>query len=490
MGSHRVVGLVLAVCAATSACGGEEPDSGLDWEPCLDEFECASLEVPNDHTQSDGLKRHVAVARARAGDPARRIGVLLYNLGGPGVEGVHTLSDFQSQLSSSTPELTARFDLVAFDVRGVGESSPRLSFLADETLERIRALDRTPDDEAERAEQDAVADEVLASAAELDARFASRVDTESVARDLDLLRDALGEDTLNYFGGSYGTVLGATYMTLFPGRVRSFVLDSAVMPVVERREIVRAQAEGFEQAFGDFVAWCESTETCALQARGSAVVETIDSLLESADQTPITVGERVLSGSDLLVALGVLLNGGARAWPFMAEAIDEVLGGDASTMLASADRYFGRTSDGTYGDDIVDANLAISALDAPPGLDRAEFDAFVEEEVLSPGPHFGAAIAAEVRLTVGWPFEMARPLPAIDASRAPPALVLAGLRDPATPARWGFELRDALANGSAVVTHDDSTHGQFQTSSCVRDLGVAFLLDPAALPSDASCPTE
>jgi pimeloyl-ACP methyl ester carboxylesterase len=280
-------------------------------------------------------------------------------------------------------------------------------------------------------------------------------------------------------------------MTLFPERVRAFVLDSAVIPVVDRREIVRAQTEGFERALGDFVAWCESTETCALQARAdSMVLETIDSLLESADQTPITAGERVLSASDLLVALAAPLSGGARAWPYMAEAIDAVLGGDGSWMLDSADRYYGRTADGTYGDDIVDANFAIGALDAPIGLSRAEYDAFVEEEVQSLGPHFGAAIAGEVRLTVGWPFDLVRPLPAIDASRAPPALVLAGLRDPTTPARWGYELRDALANGSTVVTHDDSTHGQFLTSQCVRDLGVAFLMDPAPPPSDASCPAE
>ncbi len=473
-----------------SACGGPDEDA-LDWHGC-GEVECATLEVPNDYGRADGLTQHIAVARARATGPGR-LGVLLYNLGGPGAESARVLSGFRGLLSRWAPELVARFDLVGFDPRGIGQSSPRLRYLEDATLERMRALDLTPDDESARLEHDALADEVLASARKLDSRYAARVDTESVARDMDLLREALGEESISYYGGSYGTLLGALYTTLFPARARAFVLDSAAPPVFDRREVLRAQAESYESAYAGFLTWCGEMDTCALHDLGAeGLGQALNSMVEAASDVPLEVEDRALSGSDMLVALGQGLSGGRNAWPGIAEGLEALLGGDGAPMLAAADGWYGRTSDGTYGRDIVDAYTAIGALDAPypPDFDRSAFDAFVNDEVAAVGSHFAHAIALGERVSVGWPFDKGHPLPGVDARSAPPVLLLAGLADPSTPARWAYELRDALGNGSSVLTYDDSVHGQFLASTCVRDAAVAFFIEPGSVPEDSSCPFE
>lgn len=497
MGSSRRGCVVLGISLLANGCGSDTepaPRTSLDWRPCSDELECATLTVPNDDLASDGLTQQIALARARASKPSQRLGVLLFNLGGPGEASVDGLGGFQSYLERRAPELVARFDLVAFDARGIGRSRPALHYLEDATLDRLRALDPTPDDDDARAQADAVADEVLASAAGLDARFATHVDTESVARDMDRLREALGEESLNYFGGSYGGLLGALYATLFPTRVRAFVLDSPVMPAPDRLEILRAQAEAYERGYAAFRDSCATSTTCALQALGSDGIEqAIGDVVEDATHVPIAVGARGLTGSDILVSLASGLMVGRNAWPGVAEGLAELLDGDGSSTLATADGYWGRRNgDEGYSNDITDAYTAISSLDAPSpaGFERTTFDAFIASEVMPIGPHFGPAVALGERISVGWPFERGRPLPRVHAPLAPPLLVLGGLDDPTTPVAWAYDMRDALDNGSALVTNDDQAHGQFFASDCVRDRVVEFLVEPAGALGDAACSFE
>jgi len=186
------------------------------------------------------------------------------------------------------------------------------------------------------------------------------------------------------------------------------------------------------------------------------------------------------------------LASGRNAWPGLAEQLSTLLDGDGSQALATADGYWGRGDDGRYDDHVTDAYIAISALDAPypAGFARADFDAFVSEQVIPVGPLLGPTGALSERMSVGWPFDRGRPLPRIDARDAPPLLVLGGLDDPTTPVAFAREMRDALGNGSTLVTRDDQTHGQFFSSECVREYVVAFLVDPTAPIADAACPFE
>jgi pimeloyl-ACP methyl ester carboxylesterase len=500
-----VLGLLGTAAGGCSSEGRAEAQGMLDWRACFGRFECASLEVPNDQDSSVENTQRLSIARARAGDPGRRLGVLFYNLGGPGVIGAGALPDLHAALSYLEPRLTARFDLIGVDPRGVGDSTPKLTFLEDETLDAFRALDPSPDDESEWRAHDTVADEVLAAASTLDAVYASRVDTESFARDLDLVREALGEDRISFYGGSYGTLLGGVYATLFPERVRAFVLDSSVMPVADRRTVITGQAVGYEEAFAAFAAWCadlsaplrpgmEPTSACPLGPLGEAgaIAESARTLFDDADESPVAAGERVATGMDLRTAVGDVLNRGSTSWPMLADLIASALSGDATTALAIADVYNGRSEEGRSDDDIVDAFMAISALDAPypEGFDRAAFDATIAGEADGAASIFGGTIAAGERLTVGWPFRSPRAPPAVSASGAPPALILAGLHDPATPVAWAQEMRAALGNGSSLITVDSWGHGQLFVNRCASDLAVSFLIDPTLLPPDTECPAD
>jgi pimeloyl-ACP methyl ester carboxylesterase len=482
--------LVLPALACSGESGAEGRASGLTWHDCLDGAECATLAVPNDHVDPAGAKQEMAVARAAASERNGRIGSLLFNFGGPGVPSVEAVPALARWFSQNAPEVRARFDLVGFDPRGIGESTPKIDCVADVAMDRIRALPPTFS-EADRGLYDLLGDEILDGCGSFDGAFMSHIDTESVARDIELLREALGESAVSYFGGSYGTLLGATYATLFPERVRAFLLDSPVTPSWNRQEILVGQAGGYEAALAAFFDWCAGEGSCVFgpAADAAEVALAFDDLMARAMISPLLAEARALTAFDLQLAVGSALLGGSDSWPALAEMLAGADGGDASLLLEMADDFYERNADGSYGP-IVDAYMAIAALDAPfpEALDREAYDAFVQNEVFRAGPRLGPGFAVGERLTVGWPFRRETPSPEIHAPTAPPMLLLAGRNDPATPLRWGEALRSALDNGSHLVTVDGFSHGQLFVSVCAQDLAERFLVDPSAVDEDSECP--
>jgi pimeloyl-ACP methyl ester carboxylesterase len=243
----------------------EATPTALAWSTCADGsgWECAALPVPLDYADATGPTIDIALTRLPATDPARRIGSLVVNCGGPGCPTVAILHQLGTVLFPV--ETRARFDLVGFDPRGVGESG-QIDCRHD--YDAYYAIDPSPDDVAEweawLAGGRAFAESCAANAGNL----LPFLGTENVVSDMERLREALGEETISFLGISYGTSVGARYADRYPDRVRAFALDSALPAVVDTATFVPEWVDAIERAFDAYLADCAAAVTCAFHADG------------------------------------------------------------------------------------------------------------------------------------------------------------------------------------------------------------------------------
>lgn len=456
----------------------------LAWTPCSGGAECASLEVPLDHAEPGGARVTLAVVRRPARLPAERLGVLVVNPGGPGASAVDYVASVFTRLPAGAFD---RFDVVAFDWRGTGGSLPSVSGASGATSDALRHLDLGGDPVAAEATVDAFASEVIGAS---DLAFLAAVGTDTSARDMEVLRRALGETTLNFLGLSYGTWLGATYAALHPDRVRAFVLDSAFPPGADIRVIARLEAAGYDEALGRFFDWCARTATCTFRSAATdaaGVAALYDALMGGLEATPIAAGSRTLDAADAQTAVSRLLAG--RQWSAIGTGLAAAAAGDGRTLLGTADQawsWTGTESSSAYrarSGAILFADHALAA-----DFRWAEWNAFLADEVDALGPRLGRHTVAFFAAAPLWPRPSAAP-PPIAAPDAPPLLVLAGAHDPATPLAGATSLLEALGNGSHLVVYEGDGHGTTSRSTCMSDLAGAFLLEPVA-PATATCPDE
>ena len=292
--------------------GSPNPDTGnLEWSSCpgiaadTAGLECATLVVPLDHAAPEGETIDVAVARASTAEDDLRIGSLVFNPGGPGGSGIEFLTNVAAVIPA---ELAERFDLVSFDPRGVGASTAidcEVDFDDDVSL-------LEPGDDAGWEALVADAERRVDTCTPESLALEPYVGTNNAARDLDALRDALGDDQLSYVGFSYGTRLGATYAELFPDRVRVLVLDGAVKPTDDGALIGLEQGPGFDAA-ESFAAACDADPDCALTDVGPTL-EVYTGLVEeigTVGDFPTDDDGRVLTTGEL--TLGVAAASTARS---------------------------------------------------------------------------------------------------------------------------------------------------------------------------------
>lgn len=501
--------LVAAACSTgrttldeeTSGARGEGPPttvddgdpgdaSGLEWQRCEDDLafaaklQCATLEVPVDPAEPEGATIELELARSPAkGSLPERIGSLLFNPGGPGGSGIEALANLSFVLPE---ELNQRFDLVSWDPRGVAASSP-VRCLADEDKDRQLEGDLSPDTPEER--ERAVADQAeLKDACETNnPELVEHMSTADVASDLDLIREALGDDKLSYVGFSYGTAIGATYATMFPDTVRAMVLDGAVSPSADSAAQSVEQAKGFENTYLQFVAACDADPACALTGGADAKVQ---ALRERLDATPMTVktssGSRTL-GMDLFdVGLATAMYD-TTMWGLTAEAIAGIDDGGAEVILALTDAQLGRQPDGTW-DNSIDSRAMVNCLDDElrPTLEEAEQ---IGQQAVAAAPTFGDAFVTSGLGCVDWPLP-ANPVPKLTGAGAPPILVIGTVGDPATPYAWAEQMAAALESG-VLLTYEGSGHTAFtRAGSCVDDIVVRYLVDLQVPPAGTSCAAQ
>jgi pimeloyl-ACP methyl ester carboxylesterase len=351
--------------------------------------------------------------------------------------------------------ILARFDIVGFDPRGVGGSQPALNCLTGPQLDTFFATDDEPSGPAQLARVIAESKQFAAQCERNSAALLPYVGTPNAARDLDVLRSALGESRLTYLGKSYGTYLGAWYAQLFPHRVRALVLDGAVDPDTTSLQATIAQAEGFQVAFGAFAAWCLAAPGCPLgpgpvvgpMASAVAIAQAkAEALITRANSVPLTNqlnDGQVADGAMLLYGVADALYSRS-FWPALRTALAGAFHGDGTGLLGLANQLYGRMPNGTYST-LANSITAIDCLDRPWPRSLALWQSAAQAAEQA-APMFGAAIVWGSLACAYWPVP-SYPLPRIRAAGAPPVLVVGTLRDPATPYRWAQALAGDLASG-------------------------------------------
>ncbi len=473
----------------TASPGTDAPDSNSNadvgsvaWGDCADapaqfvQLECGTLAVPLDYGQPDGEQIDIALVRAPTAG-SDRIGSLVFNPGGPGGSGIDFLT---SAVSIVPPELADRFDLVSFDPRGVGAST---AVECDVNFDDDVSLLGPGDDagwEALVAEAEGLAAKCTAESTAL----APYLGTNNAARDLDRMREALGDDQLSYVGFSYGTRLGATYAQLFPDKVRALVLDGAVKPTSDLAELGLEQGPGFDAALESFAAACDADTDCALNDLG-ATLDIYNALVtEIADVGTFSTddGDRVLTPGELQLGVIAALYS-TQLWPVLADALYVAdTQQDGSLLQVLADSYTGRQPDGIYDNSQV-AGLSINCADDPnrPPVDVVRQQA---EAAAGRSTYFGEFLRASAGC-IG----TADPIDPIEigpAEGAAPILVIGNTGDPATPYEWAVELSNLLTS-SVLYTVQADGHTAFLSVPCVDRVVIDYLVDLQLPDAGSSC---
>ncbi len=442
----------------------------LDWSECSDGFECSSYSVPIDYANPTNGAMQISVIRKLATGTA--LGSLVLNPGGPGGSGIEYTTYAEYVVSNTLRE---NFDIVGFDPRGVGFSTP-VECLDDEQTEEYIALDGSPDNQTEIDQAQAMSELFAQSCATNSPDTFKFLDTISATRDIDILRALLGDEKLNWLGKSYGTFLGATYADLFPDRVGRMLLDGAIDPTLTNEQLSYGQALGFELALTRFVDDCVTKSDCPLSASGAAGVSEVSDLLVDLDANPITLDDGRLF-TQAMGTLGVVgsLYDKQYGWPELRTNLGLAFDADFSGLAASVDFYTGRESDGSFKDNSNDAIAAVNCLDRP---DRATTEETVAlaSEWKKVAPNFGEYLAWSNISCSYWLAEATGVPKEITAPGTPTILVVGTVNDPATPYAWSQALAGQLSKGVLLTLDGDGHTAYYQGSKCIDEIVDNFYL--------------
>ncbi|MHC0430130.1 alpha/beta hydrolase [Streptomyces sp. O3] len=487
--------LLLSLTAALTACGddgpGDLPSQSLSWKECPapdsaqgggeapeplpagGEWQCATMKAPLDWGEPDGDTIDIALIRAQARREQDRIGSLVFNFGGPGGSGVATLPAF----GESYAKLRSRYDLVSFDPRGVGRSAP-VTCEDDEQLDALNQEDATPDDSTEEKTLIEGVRDYSEACEKNSGKVLPYVRTTDAARDMDLMRQVLGDDKLHYFGISYGTELGGVYAHLFPENVGRAVFDAVVDPTQTPEQASLGQAKGFQRALENYAEDCTArVDDCPVGDSAQDVQDRISQLLDDLDASPLPgSGERELTQTAATSGIAQSLYS-EDFWEYLTEGLEQAYDGDGRILMTLSDALNGRNPDGTYSN-IQAANTAISCADAKARYTVADVKAKLPE-FRAASPVFGDYMAWGMLGCSGWPVDGAADHPDVSADGSAPILVIGNTGDPATPYEGARKMAEALGEKVGVeLTYRGQGHGAYDSgSSCVQDAVNGYLLD-------------
>lgn len=457
----------------------------VNWSECGSGFECAMVEVPLDYENPDDRAIELSVVRHLA-ESDNRVGSLITNPGGPGGSGVALVRD--SLDFAFRTELVDNFDIVGFDPRGVGESTPVTCLDGDEMDAYnydIPPGKRGSDEWYEFRDESA---EDFANACEDNSDgILEFITTENSARDIDVLRGVLGDTELYYLGFSYGTYLGATYAELFPDQVGRLVLDGAMDPTVRGSEVGVIQMIGFENALRAYMEDCLSGKDCPFSGTTDQALKDLNALLASVDAKPLELSDGRMLGGDSLV-LGILTAlYSEESWPYLTMALEGALEGDGETAMLLADMYNGREGEGKYSDNSTEAFTAYNCMDYPDDGTQEEYDE-ADRKIREEAPTIAEFTTGGGNPCAYWAYPPSGTRDPIAASGAAPIVVLGTTNDPATPYQWSVNLADQLESGVLVTREGEGHTGYNKGNSCVDEAIEAYLIEGVVPKDGLNCP--
>jgi pimeloyl-ACP methyl ester carboxylesterase len=445
------------------------------------EFSCGRLDVPLDYANASGRTISLYLVLVLDKDTSDRIGSLLVNPGGPGGSGLELALGLTGSLD---PTILEHFDLIGFDPRGVGLSSP-IHCISDAEKDRLNAASPDVRTAAGFAQAKQLAKEVADACSTTYGPALAQYNTVNTARDMDVIRRALGDDSMNYLGFSYGTELGGVYAHLFPDTIRVAVLDGAVNPLTNGIQSFADQLDGFEKAFDQFAnTYCEKTSPCTSLGDPRRAVYDI---VAQAQQHPLGTSDpsetRQVTSS--LVLTGVLEALYSQSeWSDLSAALIAAKKGDGGKLLALADQYNQRR-DGHYTN-IMDANTTISCNDEKAGPTDAQIRATTAQWVKK-FPMFGLWAAGSLFSCQQWQPDRT-PVPLPKAPTAHQVLVIGNLHDPATPYQGAVDLARVMGNAELLSWDGEGHTSYLQGSNCIDNYVNTYLVDGKLPPEHTTCP--
>lgn len=439
---------------------GSESPSGVEatdfdvqpavWTGCGDGYECAEVAVPLDHDRPSGPTIDLALVRVPAAAPDGAVGSILVNPGGPGGSGIdYVRSGFRLDRATMNDH-----HLVGFDPRGVGASNP-LACGAEAIDGPLPDYD--PDDDRERAELDRFARSLAERCQAIDGDLLPNVSTNSVVADLDILRQAVGDERLSYLGLSYGTVIGLRYAERHPERVGRMILDGVVDPASTLTGLLSQQADGFDRVFAAADEACGRSLSCpdgglaATYDRVAARLDT-DGPIDGIGPTELAIGTLLPLYAESL-------------WSRYAAALADADRGRVDGIRSLFDLYAGAADEAAYN--------AVVCTDTPVPAGPEAWDRLADD-LAARSPRFGAFLANEVRACAHWPVRASTAPEPVSPTGIPPILVLSTTGDAATPVENALRVAATL-DGAGLVTVEDTSHTAYGRNFCVEQIVADYV---------------
>ncbi|WP_228717919.1 alpha/beta hydrolase [Kitasatospora acidiphila] len=532
MGRGTVALVLASLTAALVGCGPNTPDHALGpgaqasppaatepavqpalrafyqqhpvWTAC-GELQCATLTVPMDYAQpQDGRTFTLPLIRAAATDPAKRIGSLVFDPGGPGASGVATLKE--GGLDSFGKEARAHFDIVGFDPRGVAGSKPAVDCTAqdDTTDQGPGGAEATqplyPRTDAERQAALADADRSVAACRAHSGDLLPHVGTLDAARDLDVLRAVLGDEKLSYLGWSYGTYLGTVYAEQFRHRVRALVLDGAIDPARDWSEQALSGGRAFRKAVDDYAQKCASVvgKSCPA-ATPDGIRKLIADLYAKTARHPLRIKGSTdrLDENALHTAVTMSMYAPESQWQALSEGLSTAASSGDGTALAAIAKQSGSLQDDSSGadgagtadapprDNSGDILTAVNCLDSPHPTDPQVYWQLLDRAYQDSGVFGASSVLAELGCR-NWPTGPQHPH-RVKADGLPPVLVVGTTGDAATPYEDAKSLASQLPGGM-LLTFNGLGHTAYgRSNSCVTDAVDGYLVALKPVQPGAGC---